>query len=127
MRAVEGRDLTTDIRATTTDEYSDLIRGFNLMVGTLREEVQILQLAQPRGRAELDTLLARIMHETSTCSTADRSTLFRRPKTNELFSRGRAEGISTKEIRIPVTSGIAASVFTREPPRTSPTRTPIQA
>jgi adenylate cyclase len=112
MRAVEGGDLTTDIRATTTDEYSDLIRGFNLMVGTLREEVQILQLSHNlAGELNLDVLLARIMHETSDLLDADRSTLFLYDrKTHELFSRV-AEGIATKEIRIPVTSGIAASVF----------------
>ena len=113
MRDVENGNLATDIHATTTDEYAELFRGFNLMVGSLREEVQILQLSHElAGELNLDVLLGSIMHATSELLDADRSTLFLYDmKHNELFSRV-AEGIDIKEIRIPVNNGIAGSVFT---------------
>jgi adenylate cyclase len=112
MREVETGNLATDIHATTTDEYAELFRGFNLMVGSLREEVQILQLSHDlAGELNLDVLLGSIMHATSELLDADRSTLFLYDKRgNELFSRV-AEGINIKEIRIPVNVGIAGSVF----------------
>ena len=113
MRDVETGNLATDIHATTTDEYAELFRGFNLMVGSLREEVQILQLSHDlAGELNLDVLLGSIMRATSELLDADRSTLFLYDKqNNELFSRV-AEGIDIKEIRIPVNNGIAGSVFT---------------
>jgi adenylate cyclase len=82
------------------------------MVGSLREEVQILQLSHDlAGELNLDVLLGSIMHATSELLDADRSTLFLYDKrNNELFSRV-AEGIDIKEIRIPVNNGIAGSVF----------------
>jgi adenylate cyclase len=112
MREVETGNLAADIHATTTDEYAELFRGFNLMVGSLREEVQILQLSHDlAGELNLDVLLGSIMHATSELLDADRSTLFLYDKrNNELFSRV-AEGIDIKEIRIPVNNGIAGSVF----------------
>ncbi len=113
MRAVEHGDLDNDLRLSSTDEYAVLYRGFNLMVGSLRDEVQILQVSHDlAGELNLDTLLSRLMHATTELLDADRSTLFLHDrKTNELFSRV-AEGLEIKEIRIPPASGIAGAVFT---------------
>ena len=75
MRDVETGNLATEIHATTTDEYAELFRGFNLMVGSLREEVQILQLSHDlAGELNLDVLLGSIMRATSELLDADRST-----------------------------------------------------
>jgi adenylate cyclase len=113
MRGIEQGDLDHNLRLSTTDEYADLFRGFNLMVGSLREEVHILQLSRAlAGELNLDKLLTRLVHATSELLGADRCTLFLYDKkTNELFSRI-AEGLEIKEIRIPTDSGIAGAVFT---------------
>lgn len=113
MRAIENGDFATDLHATTTDDYAELFRGFNLMVGNLREEAKILSLSHDlAGELNLDVLLSRIMHATTDLLDADRSTLFLYDrKTSELFSRV-AEGLTTKEIRFPSKAGIAGAVFT---------------
>ncbi len=112
MRAVEHGDLDNDLQLTSTDEYAELFRGFNLMVGSLREEVRILQLSHDlAGELNLDLLLSRLMHATTELLNADRSTLFLYDKkTHELFSRV-AEGLEMREIRIPTDTGIAGAVF----------------
>jgi adenylate cyclase len=112
MRAVEHGDLDNDLKLSSTDEYAELFRGFNLMVGSLREEVRILQLSHDlAGELNLDLLLSRLMHATTELLNADRSTLFLYDrKTNELFSRV-AEGLETREIRIPTDTGIAGAVY----------------
>ena len=112
MRAVEHGDLDNELHLTSTDEYAELFRGFNLMLGSLREEVRILQLSHDlAGELNLDRLLARLMHATTELLNADRSTLFLYDrKTGELFSRV-AEGLEIREIRIPTDSGIAGAVF----------------
>ncbi|MBM3218471.1 MAG: GAF domain-containing protein [Candidatus Rokubacteria bacterium] len=113
MRGVEQGDLNHDLRLSSTDEYAALFRGFNLMVGSLREEVRILQLSHAlAGELNLDKLLTRLVHATSELLGADRCTLFLYDrKTGELFSRI-AEGLEIKEIRIPSDRGIAGAVFT---------------
>jgi adenylate cyclase len=112
MRAVEHGDLDNALHLTSTDEYAALFRGFNLMVGSLHEEVRILQLSHDlAGELNLDLLLSRLMHATTELLNADRSTLFLYDrKTNELFSRV-AEGLEIREIRIPTDAGIAGAVF----------------
>jgi adenylate cyclase len=112
MRAVEHGDLDNDLKLSSTDEYAELFRGFNLMVASLRDEVRILQLSHDlAGELNLDRLLSRLMHATTELLSADRSTLFLYDrKTNELFSRV-AEGLEIREIRIPTDSGIAGAVF----------------
>jgi adenylate cyclase len=112
MRAVEHGDLDNDLQLTSTDEYAELYRGFNLMVASLREEVRILQLSHDlAGELNLDLLLSRLMHATTELLNADRSTLFLYDKkTGELFSRV-AEGLEIREIRIATDSGIAGAVF----------------
>jgi len=112
MRAVEHGDLDNDLKLSSTDEYAELFRGFNLMVASLREEVRILQLSHDlAGELNLDLLLSRLMHATTELLNADRSTLFLYDKkTNELFSRV-AEGLEIREIRIPIDTGIAGAVF----------------
>ncbi len=112
MRAVEHGDLDNDLKLSSTDEYAELFRGFNLMVASLREEVRILQLSHDlAGELNLDLLLSRLMHATTELLNADRSTLFLYDrKSNELFSRV-AEGLEIREIRIPVDTGIAGAVF----------------
>jgi adenylate cyclase len=113
MRGVEEGNLSHDLRLSSTDEYAALFRGFNLMVGSLREEVRILQLSHDlAGELNLDKLLTRLVYATSELLNAERSTLFLYDrKTNELFSRV-AEGLEVKEIRIPTDVGIAGAVFT---------------
>ena len=112
MKGVEQGDLTHDLRLSSTDEYAALFRGFNLMVGSLREEVRILQLSHDlAGELNLDKLLTRLVHATSELLNADRCTLFLYDKkTKELFSRV-AEELEIKEIRIPADRGIAGAVF----------------
>jgi len=112
MKGVEQGDLDHDLRLSSTDEYATLFRGFNLMVGSLREEVRILQLSHDlAGELNLDKLLTRLVHATSELLNADRCTLFLHDKkTKELFSRV-AEGLEIKEIRIPADRGIAGAVF----------------
>ena len=64
------------------------------------------------GELHLDLLLQRIIHATTELLDADRSTLFLYDeKTHELWSRF-AEGLASREIRIPTGHGIAGSVFT---------------
>ncbi len=111
MKEVEKGRLDIQLPVTTTDEYADLFRGFNLMVDGLREEVKILETSQAlMGEIHLDRLLERIITATTDLLDAERGTLFvYDPKTNELFSRF-AEG--SKEIRIPADEGIAGAVFT---------------
>jgi adenylate cyclase len=112
MKGVEQGDLNHDLRLSSTDEYATLFRGFNLMVGSLREEVRILQLSHDlAGELNLDKLLTRLVHATSELLNAGRCTLFLYDrKTKELFSRV-AEELEIKEIRIPADRGIAGAVF----------------
>jgi adenylate cyclase len=113
MKSVERGDHNVHLRITSTDEYADLFRGFNLMTEGLREEAKILGLSQDlMGELQLDPLLERIMRATTELLDAERSTLFIYDrKTKELWSRF-AEGLGKKEIRIPRDQGIAGSVFT---------------
>ena len=96
-----------------TTTFASMVDGLRQRDQQLREEVQILELSQDLARElNLDLLLSRIMHATTELLGADRSTLFLYDrKTNELFSRI-AEGLETREIRIPTDSGIAGTVFT---------------
>ena len=112
MRKVELGDLDNKLNITATDEYSELFRGFNLMIESLREEARILEISKDlAGELNLDVLLMRIMSATTELLDADRSTLLIYDlKTNELWSRF-AEGINITEIRIPANQGIAGSVF----------------
>lgn len=113
MREVEKGELDNRLVITTTDEYQDLYRGFNLMTESLREEVQILEVAHDlAGELNLDKLIERIMTAATDLLSAERSTLFVfDPKTDELWSRY-AEGLEVSEIRIASGEGIAGAVFT---------------
>ena len=113
MREVEKGELDNRLVITTTDEYQDLYRGFNLMTESLREEVQILEVAHDlAGELNLDKLIERIMTAAADLLSAERSTLFVfDPKTDELWSRY-AEGLEVSEIRIASGEGIAGAVFT---------------
>jgi len=114
MEEVEDGKLDNRLFITTTDEYENLYRGFNVMTASLREEVRILELTQDlAGELNLDTLLERIMVTTSDLLGAERSTLFvYDAKTDELWSRF-AEGMTHTEIRFPADQGIAGAVFQR--------------
>ncbi len=113
MRQVECGQLDLDLHITSTDEYADLFRGFNLMTRGLREEVQLLEVTQSlAGELNLDTLIQRIMSVASDLLDAERATLFvYDAKTDELWSRY-AAGLHSGEIRIPSHAGIAGTVFT---------------
>jgi adenylate cyclase len=113
MREVEsGRLEEARLDVITTDEYADLYRGFGLMLDALREEQRILSISHDLvGELQLDLLIARIMTATTDLLAAERSTLFiHDPKTDELLSIY-AEGLETREIRIPSNQGIAGAVF----------------
>ena len=112
MDRVERGQLDVRLETTGSDVYANLYSGFNLMVEGLSEEAQILDIAQTlSGELNIDTLLQRIMSATTQLLDADRSTLFiYSKKTDELWSRI-AEGMETKEIRVPAASGIAGEVF----------------
>lgn len=113
MNRVERGDHGITLQITSTDEYADLYRGFNLMTEGLREEAKILGLSQDlMGELQLDPLLERIMRASTELLDAERSTLFIYDrKTNTLWSRF-AEGLGHKEIRFPADRGIAGNVFT---------------
>ncbi|MEE8333445.1 MAG: adenylate/guanylate cyclase domain-containing protein, partial [Alphaproteobacteria bacterium] len=112
MEEVEDGRLDNRLFITTTDEYENLYRGFNLMTESLREEVQILEVTQDlAGELNLDTLIERIMTATTELLDAERSTLFvYDAKTDELWSRF-AEGMVQTEIRFSAGQGIAGAVF----------------
>jgi adenylate cyclase len=114
MRKVEsGRLEEAELDVLTTDEYADINRGFGLMLESLREEQQILEITQDlAGELLLEVLIARIMTATTQLLDAERATLFvYDEKTDELFSLY-ADGMETRQIRIPTDRGIAGAVFT---------------
>ena len=114
MGQVESGQLDeVQLDVISTDEYADLYRGFGLMIDSLREEQRILEISHDlAGELQLNLLIARIMSATTELLGAERSTLFLYDaKTDELYSIY-AEGIHTREIRIPASKGIAGAVFT---------------
>jgi len=113
MKQVENGELDNRLKIAGTDEYAELYRGFNLMTESLREEVQILELSHDlAGELDLDRLLARIIGATTELLDAERSSLLLFDARNgELWSRV-AEGLETREIRLPADQGIAGAVFT---------------
>jgi len=112
MKKVEAGNLEAKLEVTTTDEYSDLFRGFNKMVDSLREEVHMLEVTHDlAGEIEIDVLISRIMSSATLLLDADRSTLLLYDeKKNELWSRF-AEELEIKEIRLSASEGIAGAVF----------------
>jgi len=121
MHAVEVGELDSTLKITTTDEYAELFRGFNLMTESLQEEVHILEISKKlAGELNLDVLLMRIISATTELLDADRSTLMIYDShKNELFSR-LAQGLDITEIRIPADQGIAGSVFMKGEPENIP-------
>jgi adenylate cyclase len=117
MKRVEEGDLDVHLQITSTDEYADLFRGFNLMTEELNEEVKILGVSHSlMGELHLNVLLERIIHVSTELLDADRSSLFLYDaRTDELWSRI-AEGLGHKEIRIKANQGIAGAVFTSGKP-----------
>ncbi|MCP5367138.1 MAG: response regulator [Hyphomicrobiales bacterium] len=113
MRRVEQSDLDVTLPVSGGDIYAELFRGFNLMVEGLQDEAMILDIARDlAGELQLDALLERIMRATTQILDADRSTLFVYDRrADELWSRV-AEGMGTREIRLPTDAGIAGAVFT---------------
>lgn len=114
MRAVEGGQLDdVKLDILSTDEYADINRGFGLMLDSLREEQQILEVTQDlAGELLLEVLIARIMTATTQLLAAERASLFvYDEKTDELFTLY-ADGIETRQIRVPTNRGIAGAVFT---------------
>ena len=112
MHDVEEGHLNERLHVSSTDEYGDLFRGFNLMVDGLRDEAHILDVTQElAGELHLDALLVRIMTAVTELLGAERSTLFvRDQRTDELWSRF-AEGLDVTEIRMAANDGIAGAVF----------------
>ncbi len=114
MRRVESGHLEdAELEVIGTDEYADINRGFGLMLDSLREEQQILEVTQDlAGELLLEVLIARIMTATTQLLAAERASLFvYDEKTDELFSLY-ADGIETRQIRVPTDRGISGAVFT---------------
>ncbi len=113
MKQVEHGEFDNELQVTGTDEYAELYRGFNLMTESLREEVRILEVSHDlAGELDLDRLLTRIIGATTELLDAERSSLLiYDAKTDELWSRV-AEGLDTRELRVPSDQGIAGAVFT---------------
>ncbi len=114
MRRVESGQLDdAKLEVLSTDEYADINRGFGLMLDSLRQEQQMLEVTQDlAGELLLEVLIARIMAATTQLLGAERgSLLVYDEKTDELFSLY-ADGMETREIRVPTDSGIAGAVFT---------------
>lgn len=114
MRKVESGQLEgVELDVLSTDEYADINRGFGLMLDSLRQEQQILEVTQDlAGELLLEVLIARIMTATTQLLNAERATLFLYDeKTDELFTLY-ADGMETRQIRVPTSSGIAGAVFT---------------
>ena len=114
MRTVESGNLDdAELEVLTTDEYADINRGFGLMLDSLREEQQILEVTQDlAGELLLEVLIGRIMTATTQLLNAERASLFvYDEKTDELFSLY-ADGMETRQFRVPTHRGIAGAVFT---------------
>ena len=114
MRQVErGRLDDADVAVLTADEYAQINRGFGLMLASLREEQQILEVTQDlAGELLLEVLIERIMHATTGLLNAERASLFvYDEKAEELFTLY-ADGVETRGIHVPTSRGIAGAVFT---------------
>ncbi len=114
IREVErGRLDEARVEVLTADEYAEINRGFALMLASLREEQQILEVTQDlAGELLLEVLIGRIMTATTQLLNAERASLFvYDDKADELFSLY-ADGMETREIRVPTAAGIAGAVFT---------------
>jgi adenylate cyclase len=114
MRSVEsGRLDEAGLEVLSTDEYADINRGFGLMVDSLKEEQRILEVTQDlAGELVLEALIGRIMAATTQLLGAERASLFiYDDKTDELYTLY-ADGMETRQIRMPTTLGIAGAVFT---------------
>jgi adenylate cyclase len=114
MRQVErGRLDEAKVEVLTADEYAEINRGFALMLASLREEQQILEVTQDlAGELLLEVLIARIMQATTGLLAAERASLFvYDEKADELFTLY-ADGVETRGIHVPTDRGIAGSVFT---------------
>ena len=117
MERAEKGDLDIHLPEDADGVYAILYRRFNHMIDGIRDEAQILKVAQElSGELKLDALLAQIMRTTTDLLDADRSTIFvHDPASDELWSRV-AEGVDVKEIRIPDDAGIAGKVFSTGEP-----------
>ncbi len=114
MRQVESGHLDdAELDVLSTDEYADINRGFGLMLDSLRQEQEILEVTQDlAGELLLEVLIARIMTAMTHLLGAERASLFvYDDKTDELFSLY-ADGMETRQIRVPTNLGIAGAVFT---------------
>ena len=114
MGKVESGDLdNAKLEVLSTDEYADINRGFDLMLDSLREEQQILEVTQDlAGELLLEVLIGRIMTATTQLLGAERASLFiYDDKTDELYTLY-ADGMETRQIRVPTGRGIAGAVFT---------------
>ncbi|MBS0334469.1 MAG: PAS domain S-box protein, partial [Proteobacteria bacterium] len=114
MRRVEGGQLDeAKLDVIGADEYAAINRGFGLMLESLREEQQILEVTQElAGELVLEVLIARIMHAVTQLPNAERATLFLYDeKADELFTLY-ADGLETRQLAVPKTAGIAGAVFT---------------
>ncbi len=115
MGEIEHGRVNTKLTIDGDDVYARLFRGFNMMTGGLQDAARILEIAQElSGEMQLDVLLRKIMSATTDLLDAERSTLYLHDKkTDELWSLV-AEGLGTKEIRMPSDRGISGQSFTQQ-------------
>ena len=114
MRRVESGQLDdAKLEVLSTDEYADLNRGFGLMLTSLLEEQQILEVTQNlAGELLLEVLIARIMAATTQLLGAERFSCSSMTISSTNSSLRYADGLETRQIRLPTHSGIAGAVFT---------------
>lgn len=98
---------------TQTAVILESTQNLELMEATRKQELLFLEMvSEITSEIEIDSLLQKVISESTRMLEADRGTLFiNDDKTNELFSRV-AMGKSIGEIRLPNTAGIAGAVFT---------------
>jgi adenylate cyclase len=115
----EGRFTATDaifLRAFTTHVATALENAHfaEQLKAAAREETQLMDVTRAiSSELDIDQLLRKIIGIATELLDAERSTLFLHdPARDELWSRV-AEGMETREIRIPAHVGIAGECFTR--------------
>ncbi|MBF0447085.1 MAG: GAF domain-containing protein [Magnetococcales bacterium] len=102
-----------DSMTTQTAVILESTQNLERMALTRKQELLFLDMvSEITSEIEIDSLLQKVINESTRMLEADRGTLFiNDEKTNELFSRV-AMGNSIGEIRLPNSAGIAGAVFT---------------
>jgi adenylate cyclase len=109
---IEDRAL---LEALTSHAASALesVRMYESMERALRDEAQMLDITSAlSSELHLDALLVKIMDISTDVLEAERSTLLLYDEVSDELRSKIAQGLETREIRIPADAGIAGAVFT---------------